>query len=210
MMYMFRSQYMQAVTQVKKLTAISAYLLRHVGHASITKLMKLLYLADLEAASLGARPITGIRYVFGSHGPFSPVIYTTVAELEQGQLAGEREEGAEFQVLQCTEEQPIAELPLTEGERWVLDRIIQRFGSLTWKQLKPVIYGTKPMLEAQHRGRGSAISFDSVRPQQMKARTAYDLNRLAAGSQAADAEQTVSAGDFRLALHRKVRCTTSR
>jgi len=65
-----------------KLRDVILYFLNRLGVIeSRTKLVKLLYLADVEAKKKLDRTITGLNYIYHFYGPYAPEIIEKVLEM---------------------------------------------------------------------------------------------------------------------------------
>lgn len=139
---------------------IVGYLLSHSGAVGHTRLLKLLYLADLESRRLRGRPISDLRYRFHHFGPFDPGIYAVVGELERDGLAEERtiqHRGGKV------ERQVVAlgDLPrdaIDPVDEHILAYVSRTYARLPLDDLLKIVYETAPMKEAV---RGRSISMEA-------------------------------------------------
>lgn len=111
-----------------------------------TKLVKLLYLIDIERVRSRRQPLTGLRWVFFHYGPYA---YELIDELEQM-------EGAEIHAETWHDSVLYRGAPgAPNGESWpettrmTVDRVVDRFAPLELNALLDYVYfHTGPMVEA--------------------------------------------------------------
>ena len=107
-----------------------------------TRLVKLLYLADVESVRTGRRPVTGVDWVFLDFGPHAAELDETLADLER--------RTALYRAV--PEDAPDGE-DWIAGTRRTVDGVIERFAALPLNALLDhVYYRTGPMRAAQRRG----------------------------------------------------------
>lgn len=118
---------------------------------SITKLMKLVYLADVEHQQLYGEPLSGVRWHFYHYGPFTRSVYEAAESLEEkGQLTcliqpAFDEKGMSFASADNLES---VVGRLSPRARRVLSNVLGRWGHLSVQQIKQVAYETITMREA--------------------------------------------------------------
>lgn len=122
-----------------------------------TALMKLLYFADLEARRYLGAPITSLRYVFYTHGPFDKELYPAKDHLIKGGLIEEEP----LEVSNLGVEQPAFRLRVLKphptgvfspGHQAILDYVVETFGGRAMTDLLDLAYSTRPMLAVTGQG----------------------------------------------------------
>ena len=127
------------------------FLVQHApAPLGITKVMKLLFLADVEHMQLYGEPLTDVVWIWHHHGPFSATVYGAVEELDEADrvhdvlfLDGRRT------VLPDSEgNEAIAQTRLSVRARRALTRVLDRFGGQPLAVLKQAAYATETMRRA--------------------------------------------------------------
>lgn len=121
----------------------------------ITKLMTLLFLADVEHQQLYGEPLTDIPWVYHHYGAFSEAVYDAASSLHsQGliEVMVQREYhqmGKKFRTAEGTRRQIQDRLSsLSARACRVLNQVLQRYGNLEVWQLKQESYQTATMKHA--------------------------------------------------------------
>lgn len=129
------------------------YLVSHLpGKLGKIQLVKLVYLADLEARRVMGRPISDFNYRLYHYGPWDERFESCLKELTEdeailvecypyrGWYGSLYHNGKEI------------EYSLSAGERAILDYLIKEHGSRPMRELvEEFVYETKPMKDAQKR-----------------------------------------------------------
>ena len=180
------------------------YFLRHSSGLGHTRLLKLAYLADLEARRLLGSPISTLRYIFHRHGPFDPALYESVAELERAGLARVQEvrypSGQhEKQVVATTQAPDVS--GFTPAETQVLAYVARQYGGMDLGTLlQQVVYQTRPMRRAE-RGASVPVEMENNVDRQ---EIGFDLNEIIAAEQEAERGNYVTADAFFDALRAEI------
>ncbi len=131
-----------------KLRDVIYYFVRKLGVIeSRIKLVKLLYLADVEAKEKLGRTITGLKYIYHFYGAYAPEIIEKALEMD-----GEEIREVYNPIFDRYEYYPVKEeikVNLGPDEIEVLDEVIRKYGRLNTGEIKEVAYNTKPMLNAE-------------------------------------------------------------
>jgi len=161
------------------------YVVRALGQVNVTKLEKILYLADLEHFHRTGKTLTGARWVRYKLGPLAKRLVHARDEMagQEIRVSGEAQGDRQAQVYRPGPS-PRFEPDLGPEERRDLDRMIELARPLNSDQMIRLAYNTTPMrfLLSQERGKpryNVSIPFE------------LDLSVVAAGSAetvAADAE----------------------
>lgn len=115
-----------------------------------TRLVKLLYLVDVESVRTRRKPVTGVEWVFLDFGPHSERLVETLEELEA--------RTALYRALD--EDAPDGEDWLS-GTRRTVDSVVERFAALALNVLLDHVYfDTGPMAGAR---RGDALDMSRAR-----------------------------------------------
>lgn len=115
----------------------------------ITKLMKLVFLADIEHVQLYGERLCDIDWAWYIFGPFSPCVYAAVETLDTEGFVHDA-----LVVNHCAiEPSDVAartqESMLEARHRYTLRRVLSRYGHLTLSAIKQVAYATQTMLQAE-------------------------------------------------------------
>jgi hypothetical protein len=134
-----------------ELRALIAYIVARSREQGVTlnrtKLVKLLYLVDVERVRSRREPLTGLEWLFFHYGPYALELIDTLEQMEGAELAA----------------QPWHDSVLyrgapgaPDGEDWVphirstVDNVIRRFAPLDLHELLDYVYfRTGPMADAQ-------------------------------------------------------------
>lgn len=133
------------------LRAIIAYIVARSLDRGITltqtKLVKLLYLVDVDRAASRAKPLTGLRWVFFHYGPYALELPETLSRMEGSEIITRRYGDAILYSFA-----PGA----PSGDDWVapaqrcVDRVVARFAALEQNELlNHVYFHTGPMIGAK-------------------------------------------------------------
>ena len=114
---------------------------------SRTKLVKLIYLADVRAKNKIGRTITGLTYVYHFYGPYAPQIIETALEMDGEEI--KEIYNPYFDRYEYIKGEQDKEIKLTEEEIKVLDEIIEEYGKLSTNDIKERAYQTEPMKKAK-------------------------------------------------------------
>lgn len=171
---------------VSRNAQVLRYLLAIDPGVGRTKLAKYAYLADLVARQYLGKPISGFRYVFDRHGPFdSNAFFRAKRELEKAGLATESEMSigpyVEHSIFPTDR---ALEYSFTIAEARVLEYVAQTYLSMNARALcEDVVYQTLPMKKATP---GKSVPMGLV-TRTTKDRLGFDLERMIAGEESADA-----------------------
>jgi hypothetical protein len=144
------------------LPSLIAYIVAQARDRGITlnrtKLVKLLYLVDVERVRSRREPLTGLTWVFFHYGPYAYELIETLDAMEGAQLVADR-----FHDSVLYRAAPGA----PEGDDWnagtktTVDRVIDRFAPLDLNPLLDYVYfHTGPMLDAE---RGQPLDLSRAR-----------------------------------------------
>ena len=152
-----------------------------------TQLLKLAYMADLEARKYLGRQITSFNYTFHNNGPFDRAFYEAIEELCVSGLVRQEEENwlgyAAKPVYDSGE--PIL-FELSPGEAEILEWVAEKYRSTPLKELlEDIVYETEPMKQAR---KGERVPMEVVDFQESK-KLDLDFNAIL------DAEQRAMNGD---------------
>lgn len=166
------------------------YFVQHAGHLGITKIIKLTYLADLEARRCLGRPITHFEYVFDKHGPFDRRLYSCIRELVDAGLVTQQDVRhfaiVEHRILDTG--QPV-QLSFSPAEEEVLRYLLEQYSSAPLGDLlSEVVYESRPMQRVKVRGERLPMDDENDRTRRQ---TGLDLAELLL------AEQEATRGEFK-------------
>lgn len=138
-------------THVSKTCQVIHYLVSRLPphNPGKTKLVKLVYLADLESRQVNGAPITDMAYRWWNHGPWDEQFDQCVGTLTEsgciqvGTYPYHGWYGSIFYPLS-----PI-KYSLTSSEKTILDYLIRSYGRTPLKELlEDIVYATPPMKDA--------------------------------------------------------------
>jgi hypothetical protein len=137
-----------------------------VPGAGRTLIVKLLYLADVEARRYLGRPISDLDYIWWDHGPFDSEILGQLEQLcEEGLIAEEKVcySGGKAGYRFNPTEKPV-QYNFSKEDSAILDYTAKTFGTTPLQALlDEVVYQTKPMIDAKEReARGGRLRMELV------------------------------------------------
>jgi hypothetical protein len=153
------------------------------GQVGRIRLMKYLYLADLEARRYLGHPLSRFEYHLDRYGPFDAGIYNVLDSLKTKGLIGEDLypwQGSTGFVYHDSSE-PVV-FSLSPAERYLLEYVIRKFHAVEMSQLlEDIVYETWPMKKAtQH---GELLDMDAVNNTMKQRLKGIDFDRLLLGEQ---------------------------
>ena len=118
-----------------------------------TRIIKLLFLADLLAKKKRRKSLTGTRYYYHIYGPYSVEIANAIDSLVRRRLLQDFPEPTEFGLahnykLTAKGRKSLSQSRLSDEEREILDRVIKLYGNLPLLDLLDSVYATEPMKKA--------------------------------------------------------------
>src|SRR5665811_607495 len=128
----------------------------------ITRLMKLVYLADVEHVQQYGEQMCDIKWIWYDFGPFSSRVYEAVEALDA--------EGVLDDVLVANRRTidtsdltgRNVESKLGARQRYILQRTLSRYGSLTLSAIRHVTHTTRTVMQAEPNG-PLAVSYTHLR-----------------------------------------------
>lgn len=147
------------------LRALIAYIVARAREREITltrtRLVKLLYLLDVERIRSRREPVTGVNWVFFHYGPYAFELIDTLEQMEGSELVAQSWRGS---ILYR------AAPGAPDGEDWIsatrrsVDSVIARYAALGTDELLDYVYfETGPMVEAE---RGEPLDMSLARDDQ--------------------------------------------
>ena len=131
-----------------KLRDIIYYLVSKLGYIeSRTKLVKLIYLADVKAKRELNRTISGVNYVYHFYGPYSPKIIEKALEMDGEEI--KEIYNPLWDRYEYYKGKKGRRMSLKEEEIKILDSIIKEYDGLSTQKIKEVAYNTKEMRKAK-------------------------------------------------------------
>jgi uncharacterized phage-associated protein len=100
----------------------------------ITKLMKLLYLADVEHVKTHGTTVSGAKWAWCDYGPFCAQCYTAIRELVEQGLVIEKTPGDYRLIAPTIENDDLPDWTLDASQLLSIARTLERFGR------KPIQY----------------------------------------------------------------------
>jgi len=137
-----------------KLDCSVVYLLSNLGnYPTRTKLVKLLYLADLQHSKKYGRTLTGVTYYSYFYGPYSDQIAKSIKKLKDSDIiqedSGVGVEGQEYYVYGIKIDTESFEALLDGDEKKTLNRVITEYGDLPLDAILDIVYSTKPFVKTK-------------------------------------------------------------
>jgi hypothetical protein len=137
-----------------KLDSSIVYLLSGLrSYPTRTKLVKLLYLADLLYSKKYGRTLTGVTYFSYFYGPYSDEIARSITKLKDADCIEEHVgvgvEGQEYYLYSVKNDFEFPEGLLGSSERKTLNKVITDYGDLDLDDILNIVYSTKPFHETK-------------------------------------------------------------
>lgn len=122
------------------------YVVQELGEVNVTKLQKILYLADLEHFNETGTTLTGARWVRYTHGPMAKALVPSTNLMDGHEVTVSLEPAGQYEAkVYRPGPSPRFRPGLTTEERGTLDRIISLTRSLTATDAIRLAYNTGPM-----------------------------------------------------------------
>jgi hypothetical protein len=140
------------------------YVVRELGDVNVTKLQKILYLADLEHFHATGTTLSGARWVRYTHGPMAKALVPSRNLLDGHELDVRTEQrGAYEAVVYRPGPKPRFNPALAAEERSTLDRIIGLMRPMSTTDAIAVAYNTGPMklIQSMERANGGSLMLDT-------------------------------------------------
>lgn len=122
----------------------------------VTKLMKLVFLADVEHQQLYGEPLTNASWTFYTYGPFTRSVYEAAEALEEEGVVvcdiRPAYAGVEHRYARSEANQG-ATVEQSPRARRALFQVLDRYGRMTVQQIKTVAYATETMRDAKRGAR---------------------------------------------------------
>lgn len=130
-----------------------------------TKLVKLLYMADLQAVEAGGSQFSGATWRWDNYGPYDSAVARAELELAKSDLITRQDNRLFDDYGACVLTLSVdIDDPLPADSMAVVRDIVRRLGSKSATALKDMSYKTPPMIEAQAGGeRGVLLDLGRVR-----------------------------------------------
>ncbi|SEN89928.1 type II toxin-antitoxin system antitoxin SocA domain-containing protein [Nonomuraea pusilla] len=130
-----------------------------------TKLVKLLYMADLQAVEAGENQFSGATWRWDNYGPYDSALTRAEYELANSNLIERRDNRLFEEYGACVLTLAVdIDDPLPDDKMSIVRDIVRRFGGKSATALKDLSYKTSPMVEAQAGGeRGVLLDLSRVR-----------------------------------------------
>ena len=147
--------------------AVKHIISRLDGRIIKTKLLKFLYLSDLEYRKLTGNQITDLRYVWWDEGPYDSKVNDYIKQLHRKGLIKEEKHslvsGLGDYFLYFDTDKDI-DMALPNAKKEVIDNIINTYYHLELKDLlENIVYQTKPMQKAiKNKAFGNVLDMDCV------------------------------------------------
>lgn len=117
----------------------------HKSELSKTRLTKLVYLADWEAAKKLGRQITDIRWYFHNFGPYVDDVVDAIRSDERFKILSSRNHYGDEKLEIRLKEAELLSSELTQEEVSVLDSVIEKTSPMYWNAFIKHVYSTEPI-----------------------------------------------------------------
>lgn len=122
------------------------YVVEALGSVSVTKLQKVLYLADLEHFTLTGTTLTGARWVRYTHGPMAKALVPSTQVMDGHEIEVTTEPVGSYDAkVYRSGPAPRFRPNLAPEEKAALDRILTLMRPLSTKDAIALAYNTAPM-----------------------------------------------------------------
>jgi hypothetical protein len=137
-----------------------------------TKLIKLLYLLDLENFRSNKKTDTELNWIFYKYGPYAFELEEFLENIGVIEEEIPTKGGRVFLRLGIDHQE---EVEIGIEKRLILDSLIKEWGDASLSELLDYVYfDTEPMMEAQTRG--ETLNFDFIKPQSYYAVKGYKID----------------------------------
>jgi Protein of unknown function (DUF4065) len=136
------------------------YVVEQLGAVNVTKLQKILYLADLEHFHETGTTLTGARWIRYTHGPMAKALIPSRDLMDGHELEVSTEPRGAFEAnVYRPGPSPRFGPDLAAEERATIDRVLALMGPMSTKETVALAYNTSPMrlIVAVERGSGGAV-----------------------------------------------------
>jgi hypothetical protein len=153
------------------------YVVEALGSVSVTKLEKILYLADLEHHALTGTTLTGARWVRYTYGPMVKALVPSTQLMDGHEVEVSTEPMGPYDAhVYRPGPAPRFRPNLASEEKGALDRILALVGPLTTKDAIALAYNTAPMrLLPRIEGETGQIQLDVEIPFELDEATIADV-----------------------------------
>ena len=153
------------------------YVVEALGSVSVTKLQKVLYLADLEHHALTGTTMTGARWVRYTHGPMAKALLPSTQVMDGHEIEVSNEPVGPYDArVYRPGPAPRFRPNLAPEEKATLDRILALVWQLTTKDAIALAYNTAPMRLLQRiEGETGQIQLDVEIPFELDEATIADV-----------------------------------
>jgi hypothetical protein len=153
------------------------YVVEALGSVSVTKLEKILYLADLEHHALTGTTLTGARWVRYTYGPMVKALVPSTQLMDGHEVEVSTEPMGPYDAhVYRPGPAPRFRPNLASEEKGALDRILALVGPLTTKDAIALAYNTAPMRLLQRiEGETGQIQLDVEIPFELDEATIADV-----------------------------------
>jgi len=130
-----------------------------------TRLVKLLYLLDVEVYRLCLSSFTGLDWIFYKYGPYSHEVEAALSQLDISEVDIPIGGSRVFQKLGIDLEEDASRLEIET--KAAIERLLAEWGTADLNELLDHVYfETEPMLKAEFKQR---LDFSTIRPKETKA-----------------------------------------
>lgn len=113
-----------------------------------TKLVKLLYLIDLEYWTRKKKTLTGLNYVSYYYGPYSEEIIDAIQELQKDQVIQEfsaiSPEGRQYYIYNLRKKINLDELSFRKKDLEIIEEVLGKYKDLSLDEILEQVYKSQP------------------------------------------------------------------
>lgn len=133
----------------------------HKSELSKTRLTKLVYLADWEAAKHLGRQITDIKWYFHNFGPYVDDVVNVVQSEERFEVLSTRNHYGDEKLEIGLKETELLSSGLTPEEIAILDSVIEKTSPMYWNAFIKHVYSTEPIEQSDRYKHLDLVAFAS-------------------------------------------------
>jgi len=139
---------MTEIINAASISDVAAYFCEHYPHKSElskTRLTKLVYLADWEAAKTHSKQITGIKWYFHNYGPYVDDVFKAVQDDPRFQIVSTMNHYGDSKLEIQLDDKTAQSSAITPQVKAILDKVISETSSLYWNAFIKHVYATDPI-----------------------------------------------------------------
>ncbi len=178
----------------KTMDLVRFFVTRFSGAIGRTRLIKLIYLADLETRKYLGRPLSNLEFALDQHGPFDKRIYAYLDELlKTGEVSQEEYRTPAGPGYAYHAEAPSRTLEFTPAEEAILSYVCRSYGEQPLPiLLDDIVYETEPIRRIRGQPFGTPLPMDCMNDVARLRLGGVDLERALRAEEQAREGETIS------------------